>query len=82
MHYAYIIKSDKSDKWYYGSTSDLKHRFFEHNNRKVVSTKSGVPWKLIYTEKFKTKTEAQLREKYFKNTRNKAYLTKVLNIGV
>ena len=82
MYYTYILESDKTGKWYYGSTADLRRRLFEHNNKKVTSTKSGIPWKVIYAEKFNTKTEAQLREKHFKNTRNKAYLSRVLHIGV
>lgn len=64
MHYVYILYSEKSNKLYKGSTSDLKNRLAEHNRRKVKSTVSGIPWKIIYYQGFLNKTDA-LREELF-----------------
>jgi len=50
MHYTYILKSLKDDKWYTGCCGDLRKRFKEHNHNRVVSTKGRGPFKLIYYE--------------------------------
>ncbi len=64
MHYVYIIRSEQDGKLYKGSTGDLKRRFKEHNNGKVLSTKSRMPWQLIYYEAFLEKNDT-LREEIF-----------------
>jgi len=64
MYYVYIIQSDITGRLYKGSTSDLKRRLREHNHGNVSSTKSGIPWKLIYYEAFTNKIDA-LREEIF-----------------
>lgn len=33
-----------------------------HNNGEVRSTKSGVPWRVVYTEDYNKKSEAVKRE--------------------
>ncbi|TVR30241.1 MAG: GIY-YIG nuclease family protein [Balneolaceae bacterium] len=67
MYYTYILKSEMSYSHYYGHTSDLITRLKRHNAGKVRSTKAYKPWKLIYSEKFATKSEAYQREKFFKS---------------
>jgi putative endonuclease len=68
MWYIYFLKSFKKDNWIYvGSTNNLERRIFEHNNKKVKSTKYFVPLSLIYSEGFNTEREARNREQYFKH---------------
>ena len=67
MFFAYIIRSLKDGKYYYGSTEDLLYRIEYHNKGKVKSTKSRRPFVLHYHEKFETRKEAMLREKFFKS---------------
>jgi putative endonuclease len=62
MHFAYILKSEKTGRYYYGSTSDLEQRLKNHNSGKVKSTKSGRPWVIHYYETFESKEEALKRE--------------------
>ena len=31
MHYVYLLKSRKTDRFYIGNTADLKKRFYRHN---------------------------------------------------
>ncbi len=66
MIYTYILKSLTQDRYYYGSTSDLNRRIKEHNSGRVKSTKARRPWKLHYYEAYRTRSEAQRRERYFK----------------
>jgi len=74
MFYAYILKSLKDDKYYYGSTSDLDKRLKYHNSGKVRSTKNRQPLILIYSESFETKTLAIKREMFFKSKAGYAWL--------
>lgn len=66
MYYAYILKSLHDKKYYYGSTSDFKRRLTEHNNGKVSSTKSRIPFIAHYVEEHQTLKMARLREIFFK----------------
>ena len=74
MFFAYILHSEKDNKYYYGSTSDLEARVKSHNQGKVRSTKSRRPLKLIYSESFSTKKEAIQREMFFKSKAGYAWL--------
>jgi putative endonuclease len=38
----------------------------EHNRGKSVSTRAGIPWELIHTESFITRSEAVLQERKIK----------------
>lgn len=74
MWYVYILQSIKDEKYYTGSTNDLKRRFKEHNGGKVFSTKRRIPFKLVYYEAGLNKTKARKREKYLKTAWGKRYL--------
>ena len=67
MFYAYILKSQKDGKFYFGSTKDLESRVKAHNAGKVRSTKSRRPLTLHFVETFETKAEALRRELFFKS---------------
>ncbi len=64
MYYVYLLKSEKSGKWYTGCTSDLKKRFKEHNTGRSTYTKNKGPWRLVYYEACIDKGDAFAREKY------------------
>jgi len=66
MYTVYILKSQKSGKYYIGYTSDINQRIKYHNSGKNISTKKGIPWAIIYTEQFKDKKSAWLRERQIK----------------
>ena len=62
MNYTYILKSKKDSQLYLGSTTDLRKRFKEHNDGKVLSTKSRKPFELVYYEAYKSESDARKRE--------------------
>ena len=62
QYFVYILKSDKSDVFYKGYTTDLSRRLFEHNNGLSRYTSDKGPWKLIYFKEFETKKEALIEE--------------------
>ena len=66
-YFAYILKSDYDQTYYYGSTNNLQERLKIHNSGKSRYTKGRRPWKLHYHEEFATRGEAMKREKFFKS---------------
>ncbi len=70
MYYVYVLQSEINREIYVGSANDLKHRFQDHNNGKVFSTKRYIPWKLIYYEAYQTEKLARMREKRLKHNGN------------
>lgn len=74
MVYTYVIRSKKDNKFYTGTTIDLRKRFSEHNEGKVVSTKNRGPFEFIYYEGCRNKEDAFVRERYLKTGMGKRYL--------
>ena len=69
MFYVYILKNNKII-WcrnYIVHTKDIEKRVKEHNSKRVRSTKAFVPWKVVYTETYNTKSEAFKREQQIKS---------------
>ena len=57
----------KDHRYYIGSTRDLERRIKEHNSGKTISLKHRLPLKLVYSESFKTRKEASVRERKIKS---------------
>lgn len=74
FHYVYILRSQKDDKLYIGSTKDLKIRFEEHINGRVLATKDRRPLELIYYEACRVNTDAAHRERYLKTSYGHRYI--------
>jgi len=66
MYYVYILKSQKDNNLYIGSSNNLDRRLKEHNEGKVFSTKSRTPFELTYYEAYKAESDARKREKNLK----------------
>ena len=62
MYYLYFIESQKDKSYYVGITSNLTKRLDQHNRGKTRSTKSKRPFKLLYYEKYESRSEARKRE--------------------
>ena len=65
MAWVYIIKS-KEGYIYVGSTTNLKKRISQHNNKLAGWTKRGNDWELIYSEQFSDYSEARKKEMWLK----------------
>jgi len=66
LFYVYILKSKKDNNFYMGSTNNLERRIEEHNKGLVFSTKSRIPFELVYYEAYKSDKDARMREKNLK----------------
>jgi putative endonuclease len=67
MYYVYILKSETTGRYYVGYTSSLEDRLSNHNSGRNISTKPGVPWKIVHSEQFEGKNLAWLRERQIKS---------------
>ena len=74
MYYTYVLRSEKDNRLYTGSTNDLRKRLNEHNSGKVSSTKNRGPFELIYYEASPNEQDARAREKYLKTGMGKRYI--------
>lgn len=70
MWYTYILKSEKYNQLYIGSTNNINRRLKEHNNGDELSTKRYRPWEVLYYEAYQTEDLARLREKRLKYNGN------------
>ncbi len=77
-YFVYVLESEIDGRLYKGQTSDIEKRLTEHNSGKTKSTKGYKPWKLVYFERYETRDEAFLREKYFKTGSGREFLKHIL----
>jgi putative endonuclease len=76
MPFAYILKSLKDSKHYYGSTYKLEQRIKDHNRGKVKSTSGRRPLILHYFEEYDNIHNARRRENFFKSINGYNWLKK------
>ncbi len=79
MYTLYILFSEKIDKFYVGYTNDMERRLTEHNRHKGKFTDSGIPWKLVYSEKFDSKSDAMNREQYIKKQKSRTFIINLIS---
>jgi len=76
-----ISKSSKPVS-YIGYTNNLKKRIKLHNSGKGAKFTRGRKWKLIYKEKFRSKSKAISREYYIKKNRTLRNKLKNENLNI
>tara|TARA_B100001175_G_C18944903_1_gene373212 strand:+ start:47 stop:295 length:249 start_codon:yes stop_codon:yes gene_type:complete len=77
--YVYLIVSKVKNKTisYVGYTNNLNKRLMLHNSNKGAKFTKGKTWKLVYYEKYDSKSEA-MKEEY--NLKKNYYLRNKLKI--
>jgi putative endonuclease len=76
----YILFSKRFNKTYVGFTSNLVERFKSHNQlSKIGFTTKYRPWQVIYVEFFNSKSEALLKEKFFKTGIGREIIKELIN---
>jgi putative endonuclease len=68
--FVYILQSMKDFSFYIGQTDDLDRRMSKHNEGISKYTATKRPWRLVYFEMFKSRSEAIIREKQLKSWKN------------
>ncbi len=78
-HFVYILYSDLRNRYYIGSSENIERRLERHNQGATKSTKSGRPWKIVYTEEYKSKSDAIKRELYLKRMKSRVYIESLID---
>ena len=81
MIFAYVLRSEKTRRYYVGSTDNLKNRLQEHNSGETKSIRNGIPWQLVHTEQFKIRAESVRKEKQIKARGAQRYLDSMNKSG-
>jgi putative endonuclease len=66
-YHVYVLEITKNGWLYVGQTSNLQKRLLQHNQGVVKSTRGKGPFRIVYTEEYKTRSEAVIRERFFKS---------------
>jgi putative endonuclease len=81
MSFVYILQSEKSGRYYIGSSEDPQKRLIEHNSGKTVSTKNKGPWMLRLSQRYPTLLEARRVEKKLKKFKSRKILEQIIKDG-
>ena len=80
VFYTYVMRNTQKGKRYVGHTKNLLMRMEQHNAGKCKSTKAYRPWNLVYQEKFRSRSRAVMRERYFKNGGGRKFLQTLISL--
>jgi putative endonuclease len=81
MFIVYIIYSNKTDKYYIGTTDDFNKRLDEHNNAVYPNayTRNGKPWVLKKCFCCELSKEAYFMERFIKRMKSRDFIEKIIN---
>lgn len=79
MNYVYILRClEHPDRYYVGTTADLRARLRKHNAGEVAHTSKYAPWALKTYVAFSDEKQAFAFEKYLKSASGRAFAKKRL----
>ena len=81
MFIVYIIYSNKTDKYYIGTTDDFNKRLEEHNNAVYPNayTRNGVPWILKKCFFCELSKDAYFMERFIKRMKSRDFIEKIIS---
>ena len=82
MYYVYILKSQKTGRYYVGATENIENRLKEHNNGKSKSTRPFAPYEMVYQEICQSLCDARKREKYIKSKKSRRFIDRLIGVGI
>ena len=75
----YILQSEVDESYYVGYTSDINKRLIDHNSKSAYYTSRKIPWRIVYTEFFESKTDAIKREIFIKKQKSKVFIKSLID---
>lgn len=78
--FVYILK-DKKDKFYIGSTTDIKRRLRQHENKHTPTTRRMMEPKLALAQEYDSLEIARKIERRLKKLKRKDYIEKIVEDG-
>ncbi|MCD6422375.1 GIY-YIG nuclease family protein [bacterium] len=79
--WVYILYSQSRDRYYVGSTTDLKRRLREHERGKHRFSKTLGKFKLVFAQHFKSIRIARQKERKLKRWKRREYIEKIIEDG-
>jgi len=79
QYQVYILFSDSKNRYYIGYTSNLEERIVRHNQKSKGFTGNINDWKVVYTESYISKEEAQKRELQIKSWKSRIKIQELIS---
>ena len=80
--YVYVLKSLKFDRYYIGSSENPDNRLNNyHNLGKVIATKYGVPWIIVFAQKYLSIKIARQIEYKLKSFKSRKIIEEIIKDG-
>ncbi|MBU6232216.1 GIY-YIG nuclease family protein [Patescibacteria group bacterium] len=81
MPFLYILQSEKTGRYYVGSTNDLKRRLNEHNSGQTRSLSHQRPLMIVFFQEYETMLLARRAEAKLKNFKSRKILDRIIKEG-
>jgi putative endonuclease len=78
VYYLYVLQSESTGRFYVGHTRDLAERLQRHDHGRSLFTKSKGPFRLVYLEKYGSRSEAAKREAEIKAKKSRPYIEQLI----
>ena len=79
MHTLYILKGKETNKFYTGTTSDLKQRLDAHSQGKTSFGKRNKNIFLVYSKQMQTLSAARKLESFIKRQKSHGFIEKFIS---
>jgi predicted GIY-YIG superfamily endonuclease len=76
----YILQSQRTGKYYVGTSDDVPRRLKQHNGELPGLgrwTVAGRPWELVFQVQFASRAEAIAAEKYVKGMKSRVWIARL-----
>ena len=80
MFHTYVLRSQRTGRYYIRSTDNLEQRLIYHNTNKTRYTRGKGPWHLAWSELHSSRAEVVKREREIKGWKSRPYMERMLNI--
>jgi len=80
MAYCYILRSERSGRFYVGHAEDVERRLADHLRGHVVSTRGKGPWEIVHVEKFTDRAAACAREREIKSWKSATRISELCGL--
>jgi putative endonuclease len=77
-YFVYILRSERTGRFYIGCTADLDRRISEHARGQTASTRGRGPWVLVYQERFSDLSAARRREAEIKGWKSRRAIEELI----
>jgi putative endonuclease len=76
--FIYIAKSEKSNRYYIGSTNCPERRILEHNAGKTESLRGHIPVKIVFQQEYPSLIDARRMELRLKKMKSRVILDAIV----